>query len=444
MNELPDRGSGFSRKAARLPFFYGWVVIGLGTFGILASIPGQTIGVSVFTDYLIDVLAISRDQLSLTYMLGTIGSATMLTWAGKQYDRFGVRRMAVIAAVGLALTLLFFSQSDRVIFAVTSDQALPVLRFLILTAGFVCLRFFGQGILTMVSRNMMMKWFERRRGFAMSFSNVFLALGFSSSPLLLEYLINEFTWRGAWQWMAVGLLTVVTGVILLFFRDNPESMGLQPDGNYRSKRKRSPASWTITKRDFTLREARATLIFWVFAMALAMQGFYITGLTFHVASIFEESGLTREVAIRIFQPTAVIAVCFTLFFSWISDLIRLKYLVWVMCLGAMLSCVGLVLLRPDSIAYYLVIVGNGVMAGLYGVIQSVSWPRFFAKRYLGAISGQAMTLIVFGSALGPVVFSYSLSIFGSYTPAAVFTFCLWGILFILALRVVNPQELIEE
>jgi hypothetical protein len=34
------------------------------------SIPGQTMGVSVFTDILIEKLGISRLNLSLTYMVG--------------------------------------------------------------------------------------------------------------------------------------------------------------------------------------------------------------------------------------------------------------------------------------------------------------------------------------------------------------------------------------
>ena len=37
-----------------LPFFYGWWLAAVGTLGILASMPGQTMGVSVFTDQLLE------------------------------------------------------------------------------------------------------------------------------------------------------------------------------------------------------------------------------------------------------------------------------------------------------------------------------------------------------------------------------------------------------
>ena len=64
----------------RWPFFYGWVILAASTVGILASIPGQTMGVSVFTDHLIAALRISRVQLSTAYMFGTVASSFMLPW----------------------------------------------------------------------------------------------------------------------------------------------------------------------------------------------------------------------------------------------------------------------------------------------------------------------------------------------------------------------------
>lgn len=46
-------------SAARAPFFYGWIIILMGTLGVLMSTPGQTIGLSTFTDSLIEVLSIN-------------------------------------------------------------------------------------------------------------------------------------------------------------------------------------------------------------------------------------------------------------------------------------------------------------------------------------------------------------------------------------------------
>lgn len=67
--------------------------------------PGQTIGVSVFTEPLLVALQLTRDQLSLAYMAATIGSSLLLPWAGALYDRWGVRPVASLAALSLGLVL---------------------------------------------------------------------------------------------------------------------------------------------------------------------------------------------------------------------------------------------------------------------------------------------------------------------------------------------------
>jgi len=74
----------------------------------------------------------------------------------------------------------------------------------------------------------------------------------------------------------------------------------------------------------------------------------------------------------------------------------------------------------------------------------VSLPRFFGKMHLGAIGGNVMTFIVFGSALGPVLFSTSLTYSGSYNLAAWGCFALFLLLFLGAFWANNPQDKIIE
>ena len=97
----------FSFSPARFPFFYGWVIAVVGTLGIFASVPGQTMGVSVFTDHLLVVLSIERIGLTEAYMVGPILSSFLLPLAGKFYDRWGARTMVVLASLALGLTLIY-------------------------------------------------------------------------------------------------------------------------------------------------------------------------------------------------------------------------------------------------------------------------------------------------------------------------------------------------
>lgn len=82
---------------------------------MLASMPGQTIGVSVSTTQLAETLGLAVMQLRLAYMSGTLLSAVGLNLVGRFYDRFfgGESRRAlfyVVLAPGCVLIGLSYAE----------------------------------------------------------------------------------------------------------------------------------------------------------------------------------------------------------------------------------------------------------------------------------------------------------------------------------------------
>ena len=424
---------------SKIPFFYGWVILAAGTIGILMSIPGQTMGVSVFTENLLSDLQINRNNLSLAYLVGTLSSGLLITKAGKLYDKHGARVMAFISGVMLGLMLVYLTRVDRLVDALTSGSWLsPTLAtFLLLAIGFWGIRFFGQGLLTMVSRNMVMKWFNRRRGMANAVLGIFSALGFSVAPKILSQIIDRLEWRGAWIFLAVLVGVIFAVFVVVFFRDNPEDCGCKADGRMKERRRRRrPPS--LPERDFTLKEARKTTAFWAFTLALALSGLYISGLTFHVVSVFESSGMTKAQGLGIFIPTSLIAVGVQFVGSYASDFIRLKYPLILFMVGLVISTLGLTMLGEQPIAYALIIGGNGIVWGLYTVLIGVTWPRFYGLKNLGAISGFSLSWTVIGSALGPYMFSLSIDLTGSYDLVGWICLVISVLLLVFAFRADNP------
>jgi hypothetical protein len=47
------------------------------------------------------------------------------------------------------------------------------------------------------------------------------------------------------------------------------------------------------------------------------------------------------------------------------------------------------------------------MGGLFSVLNAIAWPRLYGRKYIGTISGKAMSMIVLASALAPFLFSQS-------------------------------------
>lgn len=422
----------------RFPIFYGWPLLAAGTLGILMSVPGQTMGVSVFTDSLLGALKITRDQLSFAYMVGTLASAAFLPYAGRLYDRHGARLSAAVACLCLSAVLVLLSQSDIVAgqIAAVSGVGATVAAFVVVLPAFMALRFFGQGVMTLSSHNMIAKWFDRRRGFAVGVSGVFTALGFSTAPIVLDLAIGAFGWRGAWIAMAAVITLGFLPIVFALYRDNPEACGLYPDGHTPTKEEEDTAR--EARPDWTLQQARRTGLFWVFSLSFSLIALYGTGLTFHIVNIFESAGMTRTDAVSIFLPASAVAVMVHLSGGWLSDRIPLNRLLALMLAGLMLAMVGLTQLAPGWPVACL-IVGNGLSMGLFTLLSAVAWAKFFGRRQLGAISGLNMSVVVFHSALGPVIFSQSVSWTDSYRAAGIFC-ALAGMSLLTALFVVRCDK----
>ncbi len=422
---------------ARVPLFYGWVILAVGTLGILMSVPGQTMGVSSFTEHLLDALGLSREQLSLAYLFGTAASGLILTFAGKLYDRWGARVVATLSCIGLGAMLAWCSQSDRLarIGADWTGSAPTAWAFGVILLGFFGIRFFGQGVLTMVSRNMIMKWFDRHRGLANAIAGVGVSLGFSASPPILDELIQRYSWRGAWLMMAGIVGTAFAAFVLVFFRDNPEDCDLVPDGSLHDDE--ATVAARLAHRQFELREAIRTFSFWVFALGVGMFALYMTAMTFHVVSIFAEAGLGKDTALSIFFPASVLAVICHFSGGWISDYIPLRYLLAAMLVGIAVSMLAMMNLSGGTL--WVLIAGNGLLGGMFGVVSAVTWPRFFGRQHLGAISGLAMAITVLASAIGPWLFSRAKAATGSYNPAIAACLAVTLALLVASFFSRNPQ-----
>lgn len=418
------------------PFFYGWVILLFGTIGLLMSAPGQTIGVSAFTDSLLTALSLSRDELSLAYMGGTMLSAVLLTKAGQFYDRFGAVKTAMIASIGLGLALIYMSQIDKLSQAMGST---PLVTMVMILGGFIFLRFFGQGVLTLCSRTMVVNWFDVRRGLAVGALGVVASYGFSVAPMVFDGLINKYDWSTAWIILAVCIGLIFPVFILVFFKEAPEVYGVLPDGFSKTKNEQKISRFPVVK-NYNLSEARRMFSFWVLCAYPAMFGLFTTGFTFHVVSIFGEQSISREIAIHIFQPIAIASIASTIFCSILSDYVKIKYLAFYMGIMSCIAIIGLFQLQAEGIYYWLMILGYGGATGSHSIFLSIFLPRYFGRQHLGAITGQAMTLVVFASAIGPILFSLSLSVFSQYNVAVLICGLAYLVLLICTFFIYNPQE----
>ncbi|PWL38465.1 MFS transporter [Flagellimonas aquimarina] len=425
-------------EPSKSPIFYGYVILVVGTIGVYCSIPGQTIGVSVFTDPVKDALGLSRNQFSNAYMIGTIVSSMVIGRAGVWFDKYGARYVAFFATLTLATTLFLCSWSVQMSEFIknTLNNNTWWIPFLLMTCLFFLLRFAGQGVLTMASRNMIMIWFDKNRGKVNMFSSVALSFGFSSSPIWINTIIDIKGWELAWRYFAIGLI-LFSVLVYLFYKNKPEEHGLLPDGD---KARTTPEEkrGKLANKQFTLKEAMNTRSFWMYGLMLAFNSFFITGLTFHIVSIFASEGFPKADAISIFLPGSVVAVSVSTIFNWLSDRLPLKLYLYLMLIGGILASVGfLFLASPVGVPF--LIAGFGIMGGFFSVLNAIAWPRFYGRDHLGAITGKVMSFLILASALAPSIFSLCFSTFNSYSLVGYLGLAFLVFLVFGSLKANNPQ-----
>ncbi|MBI1320489.1 MAG: MFS transporter [Candidatus Hydrogenedens sp.] len=420
------------------PFFYGWVILAFSTLGTLASVPGQTMGVGVFTDPLIEAFSLSRIQLAYAYALGTITSAFMLPLAGRLIDIHGCRAAIVYSGVGFGICLYFMAVADRMLAASPFHGFAAA--FLVATVAFLGVRFFGQGCLTMVSRVMIGKWFNHFRGRATAIAGLFISFGFTNAPFLLHAIVVEQGWRFALYSLAVstGLLMAAFGWI--FYRDNPQECGLVPDGvDDPEWHEKMSARTPDVRHEFERGEALRTAAFWAPTLALSLHGLQFTAFTFHTTDMGVELGLPADNVYRLFLLLPWFSVPANFVCGWLADYIKLKWFLVLMLLCQVIGTYGLSI-AGTPMGWFLFSAGYGISGGIFAIMITLPWPRFFGTRHLGAISGLNMSMMVFASAFGPILYSIVHDYAGAYRPIIHASAFVPAFIAVLAYFAENPQE----
>ena len=432
----------FPISPARFSFFYGWIIMGAGTLVFIASMPGQTSGVSVFIEYLIINLNLSRVQLSLAYSLGTLFAGLLLPWTGRLYDRYGARKCTVIASVGMGLTLILLSQSDRFAELISFDLIhfnRGIAAFFTIFTGFFLIRIIGQGFFWMMSQNMMGKWFNKKRGLVMAITGVIATLVFSITPKVFDAFIQWWGWRGTWILMGIFMILCLSLIAWIFFRDNPEECDLKMDGQDSPESEDSNNSDMLIVRDFTLKQAFKTYSFWLINLTLSFGAMFTTGYTFHVISIGDELGLNKESILNLFIPIAVVGAFTNFVAGWIADKTRLTYVLILMAASTAVAPAGMLLMRSE-VGIIMMILGLGIPNGCWQVLSGVSWPRYFGRLHLGVISGFGASIIVISSSLGPILFSVSKQYLGNYDAIYIFSAIIPTFIAFGGFWMINPQR----
>ena len=389
-------------SARNYRYFPGWTMLGISAAAQFMSAPGQSYSVAAFKDPMRSTLGLSDTDYALAYGFATIVSGALLPWVGRLIDRHGARRILPGVALLLGLGCVAMSQ-------VTGLAGLYL--------GFSWVRSLGQGALSLISAWLVGEWFALRRGFATAIAGLGGSISVMCFPLLNTYLIHEFGWERAWMVLACMVWTLLMLPAAILVRDRPEDLGLQPDGlpessvtrKHRSTRSDSTAEWHVFDviRDRT---------FWKLLSVPATSGMVGTGLVFHQLALLGSRGVSPGWAMALLSLQAMVGTFAALGAGWLTDRVHNHYLL-VAAMALLAGAVVVVAVMPVAAMAIL----YAVLLGLHGSILrstgSVVWMTYYGRDNQGAIRGVAMSVMIFGAAVGPLPLALSADYFGNYTAA---------------------------
>jgi sugar phosphate permease len=172
----------------------------------------------------------------------------------------------------------------------------------------------------------------------------------------------------------------------------------------------------LTEVNWTLMEAIRTPIFWIVALGIAWIAMLSTGLHFHMVSICQDNDLTPTVAAAVYVPLALTSALVNLGSGVLVDRIPVRVLLAAALVFQAISLPMAQFLTGVEMAFvYGVILGATL--GLQLLVSSVIWAMYFGRRHLGSITGATTTIMVVGSALGPMPLGVARDLLGTYNLA---------------------------
>ena len=383
----------------RKTIFYGWIIVAVGALSLFFSGPGQTYSISIFIDYYITRFGWSRTAISSFYSIATLISGFSLPFVGRIIDSKGHKVSLIGVSIFFSLTCIWMS--------------MVVAPWMILV-GFVFLRMFGQGSLTLIPSVLIPQWFIKKRGKALSLIAVGSILSSAALPPLNRFLIETRGLSFTWLFWAFTLIMIVLPVALFVVKNRPEDIGLLPDGIEYKISGDEIIDLNALEQSWTLDEAKTTRSFWLMMFCMTVPSMINTGITFHMISIVAEKGLDPAFGAYVLSLTALSQTPFNFIAGYLLDKVKVHY---VKGFNFLIYAFAIMILITAKTTTALVIyaVVWGLFVGFDSVSSGVLWSNYYGRMHLGKIRGLAMTAMVLGSAFGPLPFGAAYDLFGGYT-----------------------------
>jgi MFS family permease len=418
--------------SARLPFYYGWLIVGTAFVTMAIGVTGRT-AFSLLMPALIDEFKWDRGLAAGAFSFGFLVSAILSPLVGRVMDARGPR---IVILAGVAL------MSAGLLLAPWVTRPWHLYATLGVAVGG------GANMMTYTAHSQFLpNWFSRRRGLAISMA--FSGAGVGAVLLLpwLQNIILTEGWRASC--VAMGWL-VLLGIAPLtpLLKKGPAEVGQSPDGDNASPEmmvKRNAAAivdpaWAAT--EWTLGRAARTARFWwiVLGYFLVLIAWYAVQV--HQTKYLVEIGFPPLVAAWALGAVSIIAIPGQILLGAWSDRIGREWIWTAGCLGFAVAYAALLTLEswPSNAPLYAMVFAQGFLGYALTSVMGPIVAEIFEGPHYGSIFGTITVALIGGGAVGPWMAGALHDATGSYRLAflLIIAFCLVSI---AAIWLAGPRQI---
>ena len=355
------------------------------------------------------MLAGSFVQLSLSVAAGVgwVVNGLVQPFFGRLTDAFGGRRVLVFGLLAMGLGTL-------------SIAAVPNVYVLIAVYGFVVSAAAG-GVFPTPASSVIVRWFQRKRGTAMSM----VTFGGSAGGLIMvpfaAYLLVIADWRTAWLVMGGIILLLGLPLLVTIVRSDPADMGLTQDGDD------EPADGTaaghgesITARVAPLatshwRESYRSAPMWQLSLAYSVCGVTTAIIAVHFIRWASTEDISPGTAALAFGALMAINGLGLLVVGTISDRMQRKNLLGAVYLIRGLAFLALIVLPGVPALWVFAVVGGISWLATVPLTNSLA-ADVYGLRNVGVLNGLIMMAHQLAGGLAVIAAGFVFDIWGTYDP----------------------------
>lgn len=351
------------------------VGVGLGVTGLPIYTTGQ------FVRPLQEAFGWTRAQSTGGLIYLTIGSVLMAPVIGALIERFGVRRVALVAQLGLCIGY----------FGLTLNGGSVPLYYL----GWAVLAILGSGTSPIVWTRAVASWFERGRGLALGITLCGTGLVALVGPSIIGGIVTTYGWQAGFYTLSGAQIVLGMPLTLLLLR---------------SRDRTEPHAAATVLTGMTLREAAGTTQFWKLIVAFYLISVVVGGLIVHLTPMLGDMGMPQLRVGRMLGFLGFAIITGRLTIGALVDRFSATVVAPIYICLPVLSC----FLLADGTQPVMSILLIGLSAGAEVDLLAFLMSKYFGMKHYAKIYGWGLSAFSAGAGSGPILAGWVHDETGSY------------------------------